>query len=168
MLNQLDVLTSRVGGSNDLVDLWLTARRQLLAAYYQLVGMKPKKDSLTPLDDKALDNFCQNLVDYLSVGHFTIYERIIAEMEGDSPFVAASQIYPALQANTQEIMDYYDSHLEAAIDDDNCLEFQQALSGVGEALEVRFTLEDKLIQLAYDNHLRALAAANDAEAARPA
>ena len=48
------------------------------------------------------------------------------------------------------------SHLEAlqqAIDDDNYVAFQNALSEVGEALEGRFTLEDKLIQMAWDNHL---------------
>ena len=60
MLNQLDVLTERVGGSNELVDFWLNARRQLLVAYYQVVGIKPNKESLTALDEKALDDFCQN------------------------------------------------------------------------------------------------------------
>ncbi|MFS2224389.1 sigma D regulator [Pantoea sp. B65] len=168
MLNQLDILAARVGGSNELVDLWLNARRQLLAAYYQLVGIKPNKDSLTVLDDKALDNFCQKLVDYLSTGHFSMYERIIAGLPGDSPSLAASQIYPALQANTEQIMNYYDTHLETAIDDDNYLLFQQALSGVGEALETRFTLEDRLIQLAYDDQARALPVANDHNLVRPA
>ena len=47
-------------------------------------------------------------------------------------------------------MDYYDSTLENAIDHDNYLEFQQALSDLGEALEERFTLEDKLISLVLD------------------
>ncbi len=42
-------------------------------------------------------------------------------------------------------MDYYDSSLETAIDYDNYLEFQQVLSDIGEALEARFVLEDKLI-----------------------
>ena len=35
--------------------------------------------------------------------------------------------------------------LEQSIDDDNCMEFQQALSDIGEALAARFTLEDQLI-----------------------
>lgn len=168
MLNQLNVLTERVGGSNELVDFWLNARRQLLVAYYQVVGIKPNKESLTALDETALDNFCQNLVDYLSTGHFNIYERIIEEMTGDSPLLAAAQIYPALQGNTETIMQLYDSHLEAAIDHDNCMEFQQALSEVGEALEARFTLEDKLIQLAFENNLALQGAANDQPLARPA
>ena len=165
MLNQLENLTERVGGSNKLVDRWLHVRKHLLVAYYNLVGIKPGKESYMRLNEKALDDFCQSLVDYLSNGHFNIYERIIGEMEGNSPFLAATKLYPLLEANTQEIMDYYDSTLENAIDQDNYLEFQQALSDIGEALEQRFTLEDNLIALALDHNLKA---SNEDNVARPA
>ena len=150
MLNQLESLTERVRGSNKLVDRWLHVRKHLLVAYYNLVGIKPGKESFMRLNEKALDDFCQSLVDYLSDGHFNIYERIIREMEGTTPYLAASKLYPLLEANTRQIMDYYDSTLENAIDHDNYLEFQQALSDLGEALEERFTLEDKLISLVLD------------------
>ncbi|PAN76135.1 Rsd/AlgQ family anti-sigma factor [Enterobacter cloacae] len=150
MLNQLESLTERVRGSNKLVDRWLHVRKHLLVTYYNLVGIKPGKESFMRLNEKALDDFCQSLVDYLSDGHFNIYERIIREMEGTTPYLAASKLYPLLEANTQQIMDYYDSTLENAIDHDNYLEFQQALSDLGEALEERFTLEDKLISLVLD------------------
>ena len=165
MLNQLENLTERVGGSNKLVDRWLHVRKHLLVAYYNLVGIKPGKESYMRLNEKALDDFCQSLVDYLSNGHFNIYERIIGEMEGHSPFLAATKLYPLLEANTQQIMDYYDSTLENAIDQDNYLEFQQALSDIGEALEQRFTLEDNLIALALDHNLKA---SNEDNVARPA
>ena len=155
MLNQLENLTERVGGSNELVDRWLHVRKHLLVAYYKLVGLKPGKESFMRLNEKALDSFCQSLVDYLSSGHFSIYERILGEMEGDTPLLAATRLYPQLEAhNTQQIMDYYDSCLENAIDHDNYLEFQQALSDIGEALEARFALEDKLIALAISYNLR--------------
>lgn len=165
MLNQLESLTERVRGSNKLVDRWLHVRKHLLVAYYNLVGIKPGKESFMRLNEKALDDFCQNLVDYLSDGHFNIYERIIREMEGTTPYLAASKLYPLLEANTQQIMDYYDSTLENAIDHDNYLEFQQALSDLGEALEERFTLEDKLIALVLDSNL---GASNEDNIARPA
>ncbi len=168
MLTQLDTLTERVGGGNELVDSWLRARRQLLVTYYELIGMKPNKEALTALDEQALDAFCHRLVDYLSTGHFSVYERIISEMSGDSPMIAAAQIYPALEVNTERLMQLYDSHLQQAINDDNCVDFQQALSEVGEALESRFTLEDKLIQLAWDNQLARPPVANDSTIARPA
>ncbi|BBV79541.1 regulator of sigma D [Enterobacter kobei] len=165
MLNQLESLTERVRGSNKLVDRWLHVRKHLLVAYYNLVGIKPGKESFMRLNEKALDDFCQSLVDYLSDGHFNIYERIIREMEGTTPYLAASKLYPLLEANTQQIMDYYDSTLENAIDHDNYLEFQQAFSDLGEALEERFTLEDRLIALVLDNGLDV---SNEDNIARPA
>ena len=165
MLNQLESLTERVRGSNKLVDRWLHVRKHLLVAYYNLVGLKPGKESFMRLNEKALDDFCQSLVDYLSDGHFNIYERIIREMEGTTPYLAASKLYPLLEANTQQIMDYYDSTLENAIDHDNYLEFQQALSDLGEALEERFTLEDRLIALVLNNGLDV---SNEDNIARPA
>ena len=165
MLNQLESLTERARGNNKLVDRWLHVRKHLLVAYYNLVGLKPGKESFMRLNEKSLDDFCQGLVDYLSDGHFNIYERIIREMEGTTPYLEASKLYPLLEANTQQIMDYYDSALENAIDHDNYLEFQQALSDLGEALEERFTLEDKLIALVLDNDLNI---SNEENVARPA
>jgi regulator of sigma D len=165
MLNQLETLTERVGGSNKLVDGWLHVRKHLLVAYYNLVGIKPGKESYMRLNEKALDDFCQSLVDYLSAGHFNIYERIIGEMEGSSPFLAATKLHSLLEANTQQLMNYYDSTLENAIDHDNYQEFQQALSDIGEALEQRFTLEDKLIGLVLDNNLQT---SSEDHIARPA
>lgn len=57
MLNQLENLTERVGGSNKLVDRWLQVRKHLLVAYYNLVGLKPGKESFMRLNEKALDDF---------------------------------------------------------------------------------------------------------------
>jgi regulator of sigma D len=71
-------------------------------------------------------------------------------LEGNGQLLKATKIWPLLEANTQLIMDYYDSSLETAIDHDNFLEFQKVLSDLGEALEARFVLEDKLIMLVFD------------------
>lgn len=105
MLNQLDNLTERVRGSNKLVDRWLHVRKHLLVAYYNLVGIKPGKESYMRLNEKALDDFCQSLVDYLSAGHFSIYERILHKLEGNGQLARAAKIWPQLEANTQQIMD---------------------------------------------------------------
>jgi regulator of sigma D len=150
MLNRLESLTQRVGGSNDLVDQWLQARKLLLVAYCSLVGIKPNKEKHTPLNEKALENFCHNLVDYLSTGHFHCYDKIIKQVESaSSPKMSlAVNIYPKLWANTEKIMAFHDHYTNVEIDDDLCLELHQALSNIGETLAARFTLEDKLIQLA--------------------
>ncbi len=112
-------------------------RKHLLVAYYSSGWPETGQRVVYAAKRKALDDFCQSLVDYLSSGHFSIYERIIGEMEGDTPLLAATRLYPQLEANTQQMMDYYDTCLENAIDHDNYLEFQQALSDIGESLEAR-------------------------------
>ncbi|MHA7848839.1 sigma D regulator [Serratia sp. D1N4] len=165
MLNKLENLTQRVGGSNELVDQWLQARKQLLVAYCTLVGIKPNKEKHTPLNEKALENFCQNLVDYLSDGHFHIYGEIIKRVEGSaSPKMAlTTKFYPKLQANTETIMAFHDRYTEVDIDQDVCLEFHQALSDIGEALASRFALEDHLIQLAAETLQQAQPGASNAD-----
>ena len=63
-------------------------------------------------------------------------------------------------------MSFYDSHFETVVDHDNCMEFQEALSGVGEALGTRFSLEDKLIQQALEyraDYLTSVPAANNTD-----
>jgi regulator of sigma D len=49
----LENLTERVGGSNELVDRWLQVRKHLLVAYYNLVGLKPGKESFMRLNESA-------------------------------------------------------------------------------------------------------------------
>ncbi|CNI38858.1 Rsd/AlgQ family anti-sigma factor [Yersinia pekkanenii] len=153
MLNRLESLTQRVGGSNELIDQWLYARKELLVSYCAVIGIKPQKEKHTPLNEKALENFCHNLVDYLSSGHFHIYDRIIKQVEGESsPKMAlTTKFYPALKNNTQTIMAFHDCYTNIEIDDDSCTEFQQALSDIGETLDARFRLEDQLIQWAAES-----------------
>ena len=140
MLNQLENLTERVGGSNKLVDRWLQVRKHLLVAYYNLVGLKPGKESFMRLNEKALDDFVKAW--WTSPPAILIFMNALSgNWKAIRHFLAATKIYPQLQANTQQIMDYYDSCLENAIDHDNYLEFQQALSDIGEALEARFALK---------------------------
>lgn len=59
MLNQLDNLTEHVRGSNKLVDRWLHVRKHLLVAYYNLVGIKPGKESYMRLNEKPLMIFAR-------------------------------------------------------------------------------------------------------------
>lgn len=164
MLNRLESLTQRVGGSNELVDQWLQARKQLLVAYCSLVGIKPNKEKHTPLNEKALENFCHSLVDYLSAGHFHIYDKIIKQVEGSaSPKMAlTTKFYPKLQANTETVMAFHDRYTEADIDD-VCVELNQALSDIGEALASRFALEDQLIQLAAETWQQGQPGSNNTE-----
>lgn len=152
MLNRLKNLTQRVGGSNKCIDKWLHARKELLVTYCTVIGVKPQKPKHTPFNEKALENFKQNLIDYLLAGHFQIYDTIIQQAEGQSsPKMAlTTEIYPKLENNTEHIMKWHDNDLNVTTDDEESyLKFNLALSDIGEALDTRFKLEDQLIQWAW-------------------
>ncbi|WP_114196071.1 sigma D regulator [Edaphovirga cremea] len=171
MLKSLERLTQRVGGSNELIDQWLCAREELLVAYYALIGLKPNKEKHTPLNENALENFCHCLVDYLSAGHFHVYDRIVKDVVGadSSAMLITSKIYPALQQNTATIMAFHDSYTDTHIDDDQVYDLHQALSDIGEALEARFIQEDQLITLAADfTAIARQPVSNNSDLARPA
>ena len=149
MLNQLDNLTERVRGSNKLVDRWLHVRKHLLVAYYNLVGIKPGKESYMRLNEKALDDFCQSQsitclpdISVFMSAFFISWKATNARAPRD--LAATRSQYPT----DYGLLRF--QHLETAIDHDNYLEFQQVLSDIGEALEARFVLEDKLILLVLD------------------
>lgn len=171
MLNRLERLAQRVGGSNELIDQWLHARKELLVAYCTVIGLKPQKEKHTPLNEKALENFYDNLVDYLSSGHFHHYDKIINQTAGaPSPKATITdKIYPALSTNTEAIMAFHYRYANTKIDQDICYEFQQALSDVGEALNTRFDLEDKLINWAMESSaLITPPTTNNSDSANPA
>lgn len=155
MLNQLESLAERVGGKIKLIDQWLESRKNLLVTYYRLVGIKPNKEKNIPLDEKALIDFGHHLVDYLSSCHFHIYDKVITQEEGASSpnLLIGQKAYPRLEENTQKIMAFYDNYVEKGINEDTILQLHEDLSTVGELLERRFSLEDKLIQEATNSWL---------------
>lgn len=75
MLESCQNAQERWGGVHLLIDRWLQEREELIAAYDKL-GAKPQALSE---DRKPLQEFCGVLVDYVSAGHFEIYEQLTGE-----------------------------------------------------------------------------------------
>lgn len=153
MLNNLKSFTQHIDDKNDFFERWLQTREKLLVSYYKLVGLIPcKKEPIIRLDHQALEDFCLQLVDYLSSGHFYLYDKVIKAVANSekSKSAIATHLHPQLQANTDSLMAFHDQYASKEFDEDRCLLFQRALSDVSEQLEARFALEDKLIQCATD------------------
>ena len=90
---------------------------------------------LTPMDENEQIN--------LPVLREQIERMIVGGVNGIFPLGTNGEAYILSEKEKLEV-------LETAIDHDNYLEFQQVLSDIGEALEARFVLEDKLIILVLD------------------
>ncbi|MCF7501976.1 MULTISPECIES: Rsd/AlgQ family anti-sigma factor [Pseudoalteromonas] len=154
MLTRLEKAQQKWGGSHSVIDKWLTERQELLVLFCRIAGFSPyeKKDHALP-DQLQIQNFCQILMDYLSAGHFEIYDDIAkaCEEKGPESQKLASALYPRISETTDIALDFNDKYAE--VDKDDLLdEFDKDLSALGEALELRFELEDELIDNLYSNH----------------
>jgi len=133
----------------DAVDRWLAERQQLILNYRQL-RERPEPSTQT---DSELTAFCDILVDYVSAGHFEIYEQLINEAReyDDGGLDLANKLVPRLDKLTTQCVDFndtYDKHCSL----EQLGKLPTDLSAMGENLEERFQLEDQLIERLHNIH----------------
>ncbi|MGO2508708.1 sigma D regulator [Vibrio hibernica] len=152
MLNKFKQTQAQFGGSSDVIDHWLSTRQVLLVEYCKLAALKPnanKKAALTQLPPpEELQNFCQHVVDYISAGHFKIYDMVMAKWHstGFSPTEEIDRTYFDIVKTTEPLLNYTDKYADVAAEDE-LEDFDADLSEIGEVMEERFELEDQLIQM---------------------
>ncbi len=142
MLTKLEQAKERWGGFNSTIDNWLEERKQLLVQYCQLAGLPPFERTDNALPGKEdIQSFCEILMDYISAGHFEIYERILQDSDD---IARAEQIFPKFSTSTDSALSFNDRF--ASINDVDELEgFDQELASLGQKMEERFSFEDDLI-----------------------
>ena len=146
MLGQLEQAKQKWGGAHSVIDNWLHERQKLLVQYCELAGLPPYERNHDVLpDSKSIRNFCQRLVDYVSTGHFEIYDKISIQGGNDQRYLALTErLYPLINDTTEHALPFNDDFAE--IDNDAQLSrFDQQLSALGQQLEDRFEYEDQLI-----------------------
>lgn len=120
-------------------------RREVWALYCQIAELKPFA-SIEAVSSK-LTEFSQLLVDYVSLGHFGVYERMLAGTERrDLVLSTAKDLYPEFSATTDAAIafnDKYEKLEEISLFD----ELERDLSQLGEALAKRNELEDRLCEV---------------------
>jgi regulator of sigma D len=100
---------------------------------------------------EKLRSFCQILVDYVSAGHFEVYDQLIKEgreFDDAEALQEASKLYDTIDTTTERLLDFNDKYLET----DDISSLTADLSHLGEALEVRFSTEDRLISVLHTSH----------------
>ncbi|EIK54772.1 anti-RNA polymerase sigma 70 factor [Stutzerimonas stutzeri TS44] len=147
MLESCRNAQERWGGVHLLIDRWLQERHALVNAFD---GLHVESDSATR---QALQKFCQLLVDYVSAGHFEIYEQLLAEAKafGDARGIElAKQIYPRIETITQVLLAFNDRCEKGDCFDSPGL--SEELRQLGQLLHERFDLEDCLIEVLHTAH----------------
>lgn len=150
MLENCKNARERWGGVNKIIDSWLEERRVMLVEYCALSALKDPKQSDEVRGGK-LKHLCEILVDYVSAGHFEVYDQLIKEGRefGDKAALEeAGKLFSVIDLTTEEALDFNDKYLET--DDLDALE--RDLSRLGQTLETRFSAEDRMIAVLHTAH----------------
>ncbi|WDT85825.1 sigma D regulator [Alteromonas sp. 009811495] len=140
MLQQLESVKSKWGGKSHVIDKWLLERQALLVSYCSLAGINQQTECLPDAD--KISDFCSALLDYLSAGHFEIFELLVENDEKGQQL--KEDLYPQLTKTTDAALSFNDKFAEA-VSAEQASGFDVALATLGETLEERFALEDELI-----------------------
>jgi regulator of sigma D len=157
MYTRLQSARQQWGGSSTAIDSWLEERQQLIVSYCKLAALPPfdkqQQENQLP-DQEDILVFCQLLMDYLSAGHFEVYDQIVSQCQinGNDSKSLAQALYPKISASTDIALEFNDNYAEPSADNDFAT-FDLDLSGLGQALEERFGLEDELIQTLHAKHV---------------
>ena len=145
---------------NNMIDQWLKERQELLVLFHQIIhadtnthtdrttdtfadtNIKPITGVFTEKD--GLQNFCQTLIDYVSLGHFRIFEKLA---EAQQKFQTNSKglnqhLMTKILRTTLFALDFNDKYTA----NNDQVELKQDLSKLGEHLAHRLDWEDELIQ----------------------
>ncbi|WP_067515659.1 Rsd/AlgQ family anti-sigma factor [Endozoicomonas ascidiicola] len=149
MLKGCQTAKERWGGVSEIIDRWLSERQELIVLYCSINGMDQFDDDNRPVANK-LKELCQILVDYVSAGHFEVYEQLIQEAleHKDKSGEFVLDIIPRLEENTSKCLSFNDSCESIS----SLQRLQESVSELGEALEERFSLEDNMIEILHEPH----------------
>ncbi|WP_163830903.1 sigma D regulator [Spartinivicinus ruber] len=154
MLESCKTAKERWGGVSEIIDRWLNERQELLVTYCKLSGLNAFDEDKSEAVPERVQAFCQILVDYISAGHFEVYEQLLKEGKefNDGGLELADKIYPKIQGTTEVLLNFNDRFDTTAHCNDLIDQFPSELSVVGQVLEERFTLEDQLIEVLHNSH----------------
>jgi regulator of sigma D len=133
---------------NAVIDAWMEERQELIVLYCSLCGVSTLADN--PDQETVLIRlkaFCETLVDYMSAGHFEIFEPIFEEAEDAHKLQKIQKTYTPIEQSTQIILNFNDTYDTK----DHCIKALSILPAelfkLGELIMERFENEDSLIDL---------------------
>ncbi len=152
----LDTQTNKIDNidnKSEAVSNWLAERSQVIVMYCRLSGFR--NQTKLPENDQ-INGFCDVLIDYVSAGHFEVYQQIASDCEinGPNSIKLLNELYPDISKTTDIVVDFNEkySKMMASEDIEMMSKFDRDLSILGEAIAKRVDLEDNLIETLRTNH----------------
>lgn len=139
----------------ELLTRWLRERRELLGKYTEIVVALDSQPQAGALAERQ-QSLCELLVDYVSAGHFEVFNELLNEAEtfADGSGALAEKLMPGIGDTTEVILAYEEKY---SGEQEHSEKLKRDLSALGEVLESRFVLEDRLIAGLHNKHRRLVA-----------
>jgi regulator of sigma D len=150
MLENCQNARERWGGVSEIIDRWLQERQDMLVQYCALSGLDQSTNIADQREEK-LRRLCQIIVDYVSAGHFEIYDKLMKEgreFDDDEGLLEAGRLFTLVDGTTEKLLDFNDKYLET----DDLTSLDTDLSELGQTLEIRFSAEDRMISVLHTSH----------------
>lgn len=126
----------------------IAERNTVLSQYYNLTNHIDDYE-LNDIDSlkELLQEFCQDMVDYIATGHFEIYRRIENGSERRNEIIElAEEIFNEIINTTKAAINFNDQYDFSAKHKHDILQnFTNQLSELGQSLATRIELEDRFI-----------------------
>lgn len=124
----------------------IAERNNVLSEFYNLASQVEDEHNTDAIFD-SLQEFCQDLVDYLATGHFEIYRRIEdGDERRDEMLQLARDIYDRITNTTQIAIAFNDMYDTSSRFDATVMQqLPEQLSRLGQELATRIDLEDRFI-----------------------
>lgn len=146
MLENCKTAKERWGGVSEIIDRWLHERQEFLVNYCAL-----SENPEGPSAGTQLKSACEILVDYVSAGHFEVYDQLMREgrdFEDKNGLKEAATLIDTIDSTTEAALDFNDKYLET----DDLTTLTEDLSKLGETLATRFEAEDRMIEVLHLAH----------------
>jgi regulator of sigma D len=144
MLDQGKTNEERWEAVETLLQGWLKERRDVLVKYAALAANIDRIDDHAQLDP-GIRRLCELLVDYVSAGHFEVFHELLREAEAfaDGSDAQAGDLITRIGDTTEVILGFEEKY--PLTSGEYGPTYEADLSLLGEMLELRFELEDRLI-----------------------
>ncbi|WP_106478704.1 sigma D regulator [Phytohalomonas tamaricis] len=153
MLQQCSTAQEQWGGVHVLVDRWLKQRHDVLLAYMEL--LEACNGEIEPVDKRLIDRFSEQLMDYISAGHFELYPQLCEEAKAFNDFEAleaGNQLVANLDPSTQMVLAFDGDYANPVLCQENSANLPAWLERLRKGLTERFAIEDVLIARLHAAH----------------
>lgn len=130
---------------SDTISNWLQERQECIVTLHHLCSYRPFTPAKTACILPILNEFCELLMDYVSRGHFEIYEKLqtmIEEHDQNIHYMPANWL-TALLSTTSTCLDFNDKYELTT----HFGELESDLSNLALQIARRLDIEDKMIAL---------------------